>query len=317
MTTATFESDFDKWRGLGLALLVHAALIAALFIGVIWHATPPSAPAGGGEIEATLVVDPASAASAQKAIRAAALAQRDAVPPPQPIPEKAPQTATIAPQMKPQEALDQPDQVDQQKVSALAQAQADQQQKEQDEKHRQAQILLQQQTQQDAENKQRLAAQELERQKQLDAIHAEQAKVDRQLKLAEQKQQQLEDARKAMATTANPPAQAARPAATPGNNGNSDAGLLGKYMKAINDTANSGWTHVGVPANTRCKVSFTQIPGGQVIDIDYGLCSFDPAARETVERAMHKQPMPYHGFETVFQRKITIEFCYPEDACAK
>ncbi len=317
MTTATFESDFDKWRGLGLALLVHAVLIAALFIGVVWHTTPPSAPAGGGEIEATLVVDPAAAASAQKAIRAAEQAQRDAVPPPQPIPEKAPQTATIAPQMKPQQALDQPDKVEQQKVSALAEAQAEQQQKEQDEKHRQAQILLQQQTQQEAENKQRLSAQELERQKQLDAIHAEQAKVDRQLKLAEEKRQQLEDARKAMANTNKPPAQAALPAATAGSNGNSDAGLKARYLKAIKDVANFSWNPVGVPAKTHCYISFTQIPGGQVIDINYDRCSFDPAARETIERAMHKQPMPYYGFESVFERKVDIEFCYPEDACTK
>jgi len=318
MNTATFETGIDKWRALALALLVHLFAVGAMFVGLLWQHEPPPSAAGAGEIEATLITSPSAAAAASRAIRdaekAAEQTERDAPPPPQPKPEVAPQTAQTPLQVKPQQAQDQPDTVDQQRVSALALQAAEQHLKEQEEKHRQEQVLLQQQAQDAAENKQRLATQQV--QDQLAAIRVERAKAERERKLAEEKLKQLEDQRVHLPTqiAAAPVESIKWPT---GNNGSADPGLLEKYRAAMKQVAMFGWVHVGVPPGVHCHVRFTQIPGGDVTDTSYEDCPLDAAARDTIERALHKQPMPYTGYEKVFYRQPTIDFCYPEEACAK
>ena len=69
--------------------------------------------------------------------------------------------------------------------------------------------------------------------------------------------------------------------------------------------------------NTRCVVTFTQIPGGEVIEVEFRLCAYDAQGRESVERAFRKTPMPYSGFESVFERNITLTLCHPEEACLR
>lgn len=66
--------------------------------------------------------------------------------------------------------------------------------------------------------------------------------------------------------------------------------------------ADQGWNHVGAPALTTCKVRFTQIPGGEVINVEFLECPYGAEGRESVERALKKSPMPYSGFEQVFMR---------------
>ena len=69
------------------------------------------------------------------------------------------------------------------------------------------------------------------------------------------------------------------------------------------------------PEATRCEVRFTQIPGGEVIDVAFQRCPFDAQGRESVERALRRAPMPYDEFKSVFERQVTLTFCYPEEAC--
>jgi colicin import membrane protein len=316
MNTATFETDADKWRALAFALLLHAFVLVAMFAGLLWQRQPPPVASAEGEIEASLITSPQAAAAVSKAMRAAEQAQRDATPPPQPLPEPAPQTAQVPLQMKPQQALDQPDKVDQQRVSALALQAAEQQQKEQEERHRQAQILLQQQAQAEAENRQRLAAQEKLRQDQIAAIQRERAKAERDVKLNEQKLRQLQDQQAQLANaTVSAPVGPVRPPI--GTKGDDLAGLRARYIAAMNRTANANWDPVGVPAGVRCTVSFKQMPGGDVYKIIYLNCAFDAVARESIERALHKEPMPYTEFSKVFEPQPTITFCNPPEACAK
>jgi len=306
MTTATFETDTDKLRAFAFALLLHVFAVGALFIGLLLQREQPPVAAAEGEIEATLITSPQAASAASKAVQAA----EQATPPqPQPIPEPSPQTAHIAPQPKPQQALDQPDTVDQQRVSALAQQSAVQEKKEQEEKHRQEQVLLQQQAQVDVENKQRLAAQ-------LDAIHREQAKIAQQIKLAEEKRKQLHD--QAVQQDASVPAPIGPERPQVGNKGDDLASLRARYIAAMNQTANSNWDPVGVPRGVRCRISFRQLPGGDVFgEIVYLNCPFDAVARETIERAMRKQPMPYTEFVKVFDPNPSVTFCNPPEACSK
>ena len=315
MSTAIFETGTDKWRALAFALLLHVLVVAALFFGLLWQREQLPVSAAAGEIEATLITSPRAAAAASKAVQAAEHAQQDSRPPPQPLPERAPQTAHIAPQLKPQQAQDQPDTVDQQRVSALALQAAEQQKQAQEEKHRQEQILLQQQAHDEAENKQRLVAQQL--QDRLAAIRVERAKAEHQTKLIVEKIKQLHDQR-THPTDAAAPAPPGPVRAPAGNKGDDLASLRARYIAAMNRTANASWDPVGVPPGVRCNVSFRQLPGGEVFGEPLYLnCAFDAVARESVERALHKQPMPYTEFQKVFDPNPSITFCNPPEACAK
>ena len=65
-----------------------------------------------------------------------------------------------------------------------------------------------------------------------------------------------------------------------------------------------------VPLGQRCRVSIRQIPGGEVIDVEVQPgCPFDEAGRRSLEAAvLRAKPLPYRGFESVFQRNLTLNF---------
>ena len=116
-----------------------------------------------------------------------------------------------------------------------------------------------------------------------------------------------------------PPTPAPRPTPAPaqasgGNNG-TDTDLKARYALAMLQTAQQNWNRVLAPERTRCQVRFTQIPGGEVIDVAFLSCPFDAQGRESVERALRRSPMPYEEFKPVFERQVTLTFCYPEEAC--
>lgn len=61
---------------------------------------------------------------------------------------------------------------------------------------------------------------------------------------------------------------------------------------------------------TRCKVLVTQLPGGEVIsaEVQPG-CPMDAAGQRSIEAAVLKaQPLPYRGFEPVFNRRLIFNF---------
>ncbi len=87
------------------------------------------------------------------------------------------------------------------------------------------------------------------------------------------------------------------------------------YRAALTSVANANWDTSHAPAGTHCKVELMQNPGGEVVSAQFTDCPFDAQARAAVERAIHKSPMPYAGFESVFGREQTIDFCHPAEAC--
>jgi hypothetical protein len=91
--------------------------------------------------------------------------------------------------------------------------------------------------------------------------------------------------------------------------------LLARYRAALVTAATAAWDPSNVPAGVHCTIAFTQIPGGEVISMQYLDCPFNVAARESVERAIRAGVMPYAGYESVFGRQQTIDFCYPANAC--
>src|SRR6185312_368127 len=134
--TATFETFGDKARAFALALLVHVGVAALLLLGLLLvPKSPPDISLQGPIIEAELV----GLTAAPKPIATAR-------------PKPAPKAAETPPPVKPSEPVPQPptqvqrqDRVDREKVVDLAQEKAEQAERAEEERHRQEQVLLEQQ----------------------------------------------------------------------------------------------------------------------------------------------------------------------------
>ena len=304
------ETRTDTTLAVVVALLLHALIFAALLFGLRWS-TPT--PAGAGEPVAADVVDANALGAAT--LRALAEPKRppappqpeQAAPPPQPVPSPVPEDAVTPRQSKPQEQLAQPDTREQERVdrSAVSPEAAP---KEQEEQHRQAQVDLTDldRQQKEAEQKRALAARMQER---LAQIQRQRAALQKDIRLREQKLQQIADAQSRNAAEASAQADAAA-SAPPGERG-TDPGLLARYRAALQSAIVQNWRRPdSVPVGQRCKIVIRQLPGGEVVDAKVDdSCPYDEAGRRSVEAAVLKaQPLPYAGFEPVFNRTLVLNF---------
>jgi len=222
-------------------------------------------------------------------------------PPPQPLPEPAPDDAPVERQPAPQERVPDPAPVDQEEVRRDAEAERARIDREQEEKRRQEQIdLTERKRQEEAEQKRRLAQQQLEQ------IRAERAKLEREQRLARQRIQQIADSQARQASQE----AASGPPPPPGNQG-VDTGLAARYAAALQEAILRNWTRPDtVPIGQECRIVIRQIPGGEVVSAEVDAsCPYDELGRRSVEAAVLKaQPLPYVGFESVFQRTLRLNF---------
>lgn len=303
------EGDEGLLRPVLMALGLHLALVAVLLLAGWWQPAPQVVSVAGPVVEASLVVSPSDIEAAELAMQKAPKPEvEEASPPPQPLPAPQPEESPEEVQPTPQEMPPEPDTVDQEAVARLALEQEQAKEREEQEARiRQEQIdLTERERVAEAERKQRLR-------EQLDAVRKEREAAERRTKMEEQRLQQLADRQAAPAPRPEP----AREAVQAGGNNGVDTDLAAKYALAMHQTANGNWNRSQAPEGTPCKVRFTQIPGGEVIDVSFLACGFDAQARESVERALRRSPMPYSGFEPVFARQIDLTFCYPEEACPR
>lgn len=310
------ETTGDKLRAFVYAIGVHVACLLLLFVGLLWHSPPESVSVAGGAIEVTLVAPPAASDAGPTPPRPAERREpRETAPAPQPKPVRTPEETVQTPQPEPQAPQPRPDTVDQEAAARLsAQREAARVQQEQEERRRQEQILLDQQKQEEAERQQRLTKMEQERQAQLDDIRRRREVAERQRKLEQERLQQIADARAATAPrpAAPAPPSTQSPSDRLGNQGTDD-GLLGRYTLAIQQAVTGSWLR---PDSARpgivCKLRIVQIPGGEVIQASVtSPCNADELTRRSIEAAVMKaQPLPYRGFESVFNRSIDFTFKY-------
>ncbi|WP_434987916.1 cell envelope integrity protein TolA [Xanthomonas melonis] len=328
----------DGWlRPVILALVVHV-LVALVFIaGWLWSPERSVEPAAGDpSMEASLDVSAAEARVARQALQATPVeapppppaplpepAPEDSVPPPQPIAEPRPQDAPTPQQAQAQERVAQPDKVDQERVDALA-VSAEKAKQEQEAKRRQEQIdLTERKRQEEAEQKLRLAkqqeeaeakkkqaaaqqAEDAERQKKIAEIRRQREQADNDAKLAEQKLRQVAAARAQQASAAA--ATSAQPTA---GQGGTNTDLSAKYAAAIQQKVLAQWVRPpSVPPGQKCTINIRQLPGGSVMEAKVAPgCPYDEAGQRSIEAAvLSAQPLPYRGFESVFQRNLTFVF---------
>lgn len=311
------EDGYGKAVAYAIGLHVLLALLLWFSSWFTWNHDSSSA-AGLPVMDASLDASAADIRAAERALQhvpeplpqpVEEVAEEETVPPPQPILETRPQDSPTPQQQVAQERIPVPDTQDQDEASRLALSQ-EKALREQEEKRRQEQIdLTEQKRVEEAQKQQRLAKQqeEVDKQKKLDEIRRLRTQAAKDAQLAEQKLRQLADAR-ARQTAA--PAAAAGTGAPAGNNG-VDEGLLAKYIAAIQQQVSGQWTRPeSVPVGTRCRVVITQIAGGRVLsaEVQPG-CAMDQAGQDSLERAVLKaQPLPYRGFESVFNRTLNFNF---------
>ena len=293
-----------------MALALHLG-IALLLLVAGWLQPPPKQISVAGPVlDAMLVVSASDIAAAEQTAEEAPQppqrAELEAAPPPQPLPSPSPQDAPREAQPAPQAPIPQPDTREAEAIARLALEQEQAREREEQEaKRRQEQIdLTEREKQAETERRQRLR-------EQLEAVRKEREAAERRTRMEEQRLQQLADRQAAPAPNPQPP----RDAVQAGGNNGVDTDLAAKYALAMHQTAQQNWNRVLAPERTRCQVRFTQIPGGEVIDVAFLSCPFDAQGRESVERALRRSPMPYEEFKPVFERQVTLTFCYPEEAC--
>ena len=301
------ESLGDKLRALAFALALHLIFALALLVGLWWnHETRPvSMP--GPVIEATLIGPTAAPKSRSGATKERPTPVKPAPPQPQPAPDK-PEPPKPAPPEPPKPAKETPaelqrqDQIERERVAAIAEQKAAQEKIEQDEKHHQEQVLL------DQEQKERKLKEE--QQKQLADIRKQREAAETKLKLEKEKLAQLEDRNQQKADRqATPAAEHEAPQAQTGANGQDN----NAYTAAIKAAVTQNWNRPdNAEAGLRCVLHITQIPGGDVISVTMGSpCNADPVTRNSIEQAVMKAaPLPYRGYEKNFERNLNLIFSY-------
>ena len=301
------ERRDDTALAVGFSLLLHLVPVAVLLLASLLPGAPPSS---AGEPVSADVIDP----NALPADVLAALRTRPAPdpsvepppettpePPPEPLPDALEETPPEA-QPLPQEQLPDPDKVDQQEVKPDAQA-ADTAEREQEAKRRQGQVdLTAERERQEAE--QRKTEMQRQRDQQLADIQRQREQNQREIA---QTQQRLDELARQRAQQASAAAAANPP---PGQRG-SAPNLGAQYSQALIEKIRSNWVRPdNVSPDQICKIVIRQIPGGSVIDVQVDpSCPYDEVGRRSVEAAVLKaQPLPYQGFESVFNRTLILKF---------
>lgn len=86
--------------------------------------------------------------------------------------------------------------------------------------------------------------------------------------------------------------------------------LRARYAQAIQTAVRANWLSPADLSKAACKVRITQAPGGMVEDVKVEPdCPYDEAGRRSVIAAVRRaEPLPYKGFESVFQRTLIFTF---------
>lgn len=91
--------------------------------------------------------------------------------------------------------------------------------------------------------------------------------------------------------------------------------LIDQYINAMRARILQSWLRPdGLVPGSRCALSVTQLPGGEITNAaTTGSCQFDASARQSlVNAALRSRYLPYADFASVFQRVVVVDFIVPE-----
>ncbi len=295
------ETRADTRRALLEAVGLHALLFALLFAGLQWSRPPSTEQAAGEPIEADLVDPNALGAAMQRALQRqpeplpepVTEPEPEAVkaPLPEPVPEPVPEPAELPP------PVPDPSPVEQERVQRAPAPQVAEVPREQEARRRQpdqAELDAQQQA-------------ERARQQQLEQIRRQREQAARERTQAEMRAQQLADARNPATAAAQADAASSRPRGDPSSN----SSKRNSYGVAIQIAVERQWLRPdSIRQGQRCQALIVQIPGGEVVEVQISAsCPYDDLGRRSLEAAILKaSPLPYAGFEDVFERRLVLNF---------
>lgn len=112
--------------------------------------------------------------------------------------------------------------------------------------------------------------------------------------------------------TAHPsPADAGEQTDQPMGGALDESALLQEYATLIQQKVTARWVRpASVPLGVRCRVQIDQLPGGRIVRVEVlEECPFDTVGRWSVKQAVwDAQPLPYQGYERVFNRRLVFNF---------
>lgn len=231
--------------------------------------------------------------------------------PPRPQPPR-PEIETPPPPPLPPTPPRAEDTIDRERIARDGQLPALDEQREQEERRKREQVEL--------EAQERLSQMERERQKQLEDIRRLREEAQRKREREEQRLAQLEDTQRADRVDRQREEErqriddmAQREDAQRAGTGGTENDLRARYVFALQQVVTINWLRPDTArAGLRCTVRIVQLPGGEVIDASVvPPCNGDPLTQRSLEAAvMRAQPLPYQGYESVFQRTIDFVFRY-------
>lgn len=308
------ETRADTTQAFALALALHALLFLVLFAGLWW--TRSAAPAGApGAVTADVVDVSALSSSMRRALRsdpetAEPVPLPDPEPEVEPLPAPEPEEAPAPEQAEPQDLIPEPDTESREAVVEQPTPKPATETKPQEAKRRQEQVDLTERERQ-LEEQRRKAREREETEKRIAEIRRKRAAAAREAQLAEQRLQQLADARSQAGRAADDAARTDAAASAPPGSGGTDDGLAARYAAALQAAITAKWTRPDtIPPGAMCRLVIRQLPGGEVVSAEVSSpCAYDEQGRRSIEAAVLKaQPLPYAGFERVFQRTLTLNF---------
>lgn len=92
-----------------------------------------------------------------------------------------------------------------------------------------------------------------------------------------------------------------------------DPALQARYVGALQNAIVTNWLRpVTTPVAIRCNVALHQERGGRVRSVAFAEpCNADDATRRSIEAAVQRaSPLPYAGFEAVFEADVALVFRY-------
>jgi hypothetical protein len=87
------------------------------------------------------------------------------------------------------------------------------------------------------------------------------------------------------------------------------------YHLALANTVEHLLADVRLSGGRRCDVTLILLPGGFILRVEPGKCTFSPDALRAVDNALIEKTLPYQGFESVFQREAHFALCSSKSVC--
>ena len=317
----------NRWPSIGLAVGVHALLLAFLVVGISWQNHEPVAvEAEVWDMKVQSAAPPAPTPPPQAEPEPEP--QPETPPPPlprvveppkveQPAPPKQPDIALEREKKRKQE-LKRQQQEEEERAEREHERELAKQQKREDEKKAKAQAQAEKKAREEAEKKELAKQEEAEKKKaekeKADKLAKEKAAKEKADKLAKEKAEKAENAKLAKLHDEEVKRMMAG-AGTPGSTGSAEKSTAPRidkgYIASIASKIKSNTTYPGstdVPGNPEVEFKVEQLPTGEIISVRKTKSSGIPAFDDAVERGINKSsPLPKKKDGTV-ERSLPVSF---------